>query len=378
MNRKPTKKVIHKCYAKDWDFKTNRIKNKVKNSAHTNNFLSEEFNKAEKKLYEVRQGNATVSTILQDKEVITLHDALQSEMNRFKKEKKTGAYKRYEGYQKQLAEHFGSKELDIRKVNLNWYQDLAVFLANEIREDGKVVKKKNNGSVVQLKIKVFRRLIETYSGTSPTQDIKKFKVTSNKPVKQKLNALELLRIEQLDLSNNPHLEAVRDLFLLQVYLRGARVGSILMAYPHQFKDGRYTALNSDGKKNVSAKLIPKAQAIVDKYIGKHERLFPLYEWQPNPKATDFENKRRMIKKKEASTTIVNKLLKRIAKLAEIDKPLSSHIARHTYARMAINKVSNPMQSMELLGHSTLAIHQGYLADIRKDDELDDLNDDIFS
>jgi len=36
-----------------------------------------------------------------------------------------------------------------------------------------------------------------------------------------------------------------------------------------------------------------------------------------------------------------------------------------------------MVTMELLGHSSLSIHQGYLNDIRKDDVLDQAADDIF-
>jgi integrase len=64
-------------------------------------------------------------------------------------------------------------------------------------------------------------------------------------------------------------------------------------------------------------------------------------------------------------------------MAGIQKPLSSHIARHTFARMAIDKINNPMVTMELLGHSSLAVHQQYLNDIRKEDVLDQAADDIF-
>jgi len=64
-------------------------------------------------------------------------------------------------------------------------------------------------------------------------------------------------------------------------------------------------------------------------------------------------------------------------MADIKKPLSSHIARHTFARMAIDKVKNPMVTMELLGHSSLSVHQAYLNDIRKDDQLDNAADEIF-
>lgn len=56
-------------------------------------------------------------------------------------------------------------------------------------------------------------------------------------------------------------------------------------------------------------------------------------------------------------------------MAGIMKPVSSYIARHTFARMAIDKINNPMVTMERLGHSSPAVYQQYLNDIRKDDQL---------
>lgn len=370
-------KVIHKCKEIDWDAKNNKVKSKVVNSAHINNFLSEEYAKAERMLFKIRQGEATVNEVFEDKNIITLDYALGQELERFKAEKKTGAYKRFEGYKLQLLEHYNSAHTDITSVNIKWFEKLARFFSDELVIGGKVVKKANSNNVVQVKIKVIRRVIAKYSGITPSDDVQQFRVKTTKPIKQKLSSTELDRIEALQLTPGSLEDVVRDIFFLQIYLRGARIGSILQAYSEQFDNGRYVAVNAGGKNNVGAKLIPKAQAIVDKYYGKHERLFPIYKWQPDPKAGEFENKRRSIKKKEASTAIVNKVLKVLAEKAEINKPLSSHIARHTYARMAIDKINNPMITMELLGHSDLKVHQGYLNDIRKDDELDKANDDIF-
>lgn len=64
----------------------------------------------------------------------------------------------------------------------------------------------------------------------------------------------------------------------------------------------------------------------------------------------------------------------------ITKPLSSRMARRTFAKikMAIDKINNPMITMELLGHTSLAIHQQYLKNLRQEEILDDAADDIFS
>lgn len=377
INRKRKRKVIHKCKEGEWDFKNNKLKSKVVNSAHINNYLSEEFVKAERMLFKVRNGEMSINELFQDREIVSLDFALTQEMERFVKEKKTGAYTRFKGYRDQLRDYFDSVHTDITRIDLKWFEKLVLFLSNDLVIDGRVAKKANKSNVVQVKIKTIRRVIAKYSGIAVPDEIQRFRVQTTKTTKVKLTRLELARIEALDLGSDPVLDIVRDIFLLQVYLRGARVGSILLAYSHQFKEGRYIAENDGGKHNVGAKLIPQAQAIVDKYIDKYERLFPLYKWSPDPAVSEFENKRKSMKRKEAATSRVNAGLKEIAKRAGIDKPLSSHIARHTYARMAIDKINNPMITMELLGHSDLKVHQGYLNDIRKDDELDAANDDIF-
>lgn len=377
MNRIRKKKIIHQCKREEWDFRNHQIKAKVRNSALANNYLAEEYFKAEADLFRLRKGEISFDDLFREKTVMTLDDALAQELERFKAEKKTGAYKRFEGYKEVLKQYFNSDSVDITAVDIRWFEKLAMFFSQELVVKGKIVKKANSNNVVQVKIKAIRQVIAKYSGVRPSEDIQRFRVRTTRTVKQKLTGEELDRIEALDLVPGSLEDVVRDIFFLQIYLRGARIGSILQAYSEQFDNGRYVAVNAGGKNNVGAKLIPKAQAIVDKYYGKHERLFPIYKWQPDPKASEFENKRRSIKKKESATTIMNKVLKELAAKAGINKPLSSHIARHTYARMAIDKINNPMITMELLGHSDLKVHQGYLNDIRKDDELDKANDDIF-
>lgn len=377
VNGIPKRKTIHKCLEKDWDKKAKRVKSKAVNSVYINSLISEKYAEAERELIKVMNGQEPSGQFFKMEPFISLDSVIELELQRFKAEKKISPHSHLLGYQIQLNQFTDIKKLNILHMDLAWYEKFATFLSLELVKDGKVVKKPNIGSTAQKKVKTIRRMVEKHSKVKSSEDVKSFKVPSKKSVKQKLSPDELKRIEDLELPTDQQISVVRDLFLLQVYLRGSRVGALLMAYSDQFKDGRYVAANGTGKNNVGSKLIPRAQQIVDKYYGKYERLFPIYTWQPNPKLSDFDNEKSKQKKKEASTSIVNKYLRKLAVLAEIDKPISSHIARHTFARMAINKINNPMVTMELLGHKSLAVHQDYLNDIRRDDMLDQANDDIF-
>lgn len=212
-------------------------------------------------------------------------------------------------------------------------------------------------------------MILRYSHKGVTKEIKAITVSTTKTIKQKLTADEVNAIESLPLADGDQITAVRDLYIMQIYLRGIRVGDLLQARCADFKEGVFTYTDDKTGKTASMNLIPRAQVIVDKYTGKHERLFPFFNWSPVKALSKFDNGRARLKHKEVCTTVVNKFLKVIAIMADIKKPLSSHIARHTFARMAIDKINNPMITMELLGHTSLADHQQYLNDIRKDDVL---------
>lgn len=360
---KVKKKVLTRCKREDWDFKTNRVKNKVVNSARINRFLSDEFAKAEADLYDLKSGIKSISEIFKEKSKFSLEQAFQSELERLAKEFKSGYYDKILAIKKQIKD----TSIDVAHIDEKWFGKMI----NHLTELG------NSQNTIKKKIKLMRGIILRYSAKGVTKEIKAVTIATTKPVKQKLTSAEVGAIQALELPDEM-INVVRDIFLMQVYTRGARVGDILQAYSKNFENGRFIYVDDKTGKEMNVKLIPAAQSIVDKYFDKYERLFPLFTWTPNKKLTPFENERERLKRKEICTTVVNKHLKVIAAMAGIKKPVSSHIARHTFARMAIDKINNPMVTMELLGHSSLAVHQNYLNDIRKDDMLDAATDDIFS
>jgi integrase/recombinase XerD len=367
VNGKPKRKSVYKCHAKDWDPKLCRVKSKSKNAAYINNYLSEVFIEAERQLFKVNKGEISPATFFNPKSKLTLRQAFELELKRLEGDLKTAPYRKVESFINQLPQFTDIDSIRVSDIDLYWFEEMAA----KMKGIG------NKASTVQKKIKTIRSIIVRFSDKEVSQDIKDFKVPAKRAIKQKWTENELARFENLVLPEDSLLKVVQDFFMLQIYLRGSRVGALLMAYSEQFKDGRYNAITEDGKNNVGAKLIPKAQEIVDRYYGKYERLFPIFQFTPNPKLSDFMNKRNMIKKKESCTSLINNNLKKLSGMADIEKPASSHLARHIYTKKAIGKINNPMITMELLGHKSLAVHQGYLNDIRRDDVLDQANQDIF-
>lgn len=76
------------------------------------------------------------------------------------------------------------------------------------------------------------------------------------------------------------------------------------------------------------------------------------------------------------TAMINLRLKKIALLADIDKKLSSHIARHSFADIARKKGMKIYDISKALGHTSLAITEKRLSGF-DDDALEGAMERIF-
>ena len=64
----------------------------------------------------------------------------------------------------------------------------------------------------------------------------------------------------------------------------------------------------------------------------------------------------------AKTALINKCLKQIATEAGIDKNVSMHISRHSFAKAAKTKGLDNLSVKDLLAHSNIAVTERYMGD----------------
>jgi site-specific recombinase XerD len=69
----------------------------------------------------------------------------------------------------------------------------------------------------------------------------------------------------------------------------------------------------------------------------------------------------LYKLKQSKAALINRNLKDLADIAEIEINLTSHISRHSYADILREKKVSIYDIMNLLGHSDIKITQRYLA-----------------
>lgn len=182
----------------------------------------------------------------------------------------------------------------------------------------------------------------------------RFKPKLEKTTRCFLTAEELDRIENLSLGN-PIMERHRDIFVFCCYAGGMRISDALMLRNGDVCDGRVQFVIRKTGEQITNLLPGKALAIYNKHLnGGKTYLFGLISdyIEPNdPIAID-----RAI---SGATAAINKSLKIIAKEASIQKVLSSHVARHTFATLALQKEIPLPIVQRILGHANIRETQIY-------------------
>lgn len=206
-----------------------------------------------------------------------------------------------------------------------------------------------------------------------------FKLPSRKTKghKKKLTKEELEKFAAAPVKPGTIIEQAKDCFLLSVYLRGIRISDMIQLKESHFKKDRIIYLSSKNEKLFDIKLIPEAQAIVNKYKTGKEYLFTFFTWKPDPGKTEGDNNVALADYLIKATSNINTKLTDIAERAGLDKTVRTHIARHTFAKIAADNITDRRVTMALMGHSDLKVHQDYINDVLSTDELDDAVDGLF-
>jgi site-specific recombinase XerD len=217
-----------------------------------------------------------------------------------------------------------------------------------------------------------------FTTADPLQFLEFKEVRVRKP---KLTAEQIRMMEDIELDGR---EAdARNTFLLQFYAYGTRISDALLwkkADVHKRADGLYLEYTSMKTGDlITVRLSGRGRVLVEQYQKSVDGPF-LLPWLARftelPNLSDNENKVRLIKQIESKTELVNKALKRVAKKAGIELNLSTHIARHSFANLADERVADKRKISAALGHSKFATTEIYLKELRQSD-VNDAMDAVF-
>ena len=190
---------------------------------------------------------------------------------------------------------------------------------------------------------------------------RKYKLSKlkGKGVKKALNMEQVMKIVNLNLKKHYTLTNSRHYFVFSFYIRGMNFADMMKLTWKDIHEDRIFYTRSKTKGNFMVKILPPVQEILDFYkeysLGT-KYVFPIL-LRDNLTPTQLENRKKKTIQK------YNKDLKEIAKICKIDKPLSSYVARHSYANCLKQKGVATDVISESMGHQNIAITQAYLKEL---------------
>lgn len=184
--------------------------------------------------------------------------------------------------------------------------------------------------------------------------------------KRAISREELSRIVNLrfDAKSERHLEIARDIFMFSFYCRGISFVDIILLKKKDIVSDTITYFRQKGKQPVRVSITTQMQELMDKYTCDTEYLFPILNpLSPQP----------LYKQYKLALKRINYGLKSVGKRAGVKYPLTTYMARHSWATLA-KSLGIPVSFIsEGLGHTSERTTLIYLKEIDSS-TLDKINE----
>lgn len=187
-------------------------------------------------------------------------------------------------------------------------------------------------------------------------------------IKIGLTVEEVKRIEALELPQGSLENHARNIWLFSYYFAGMRVSDVLRLKRSDFQNDRLFYSMGKNAKAGSLKTPEKALRIMAQYEqNDKDLLFP-----DLLVVEDLNNAYDVQRKISYAVKQINTYLEDVARAAEISKPLTMHISRHTFGNISGDKI--PLQMLQkLYRHTDIKTTIGYQANFMFKDADDALN-----
>lgn len=237
-----------------------------------------------------------------------------------------------------MRKRFGVSDMNIEKLDISFIRNFDNYLRLTYR-----IKPNTIAKCLKQVNKVIRYAIEMrYVNSNPFDG---YKIKYNKSDRGYLSPQELKLLEEKVIKIR-RLERVRDVFVFVCYtgLAFKDLSGLSRSYIQKGIDGRNWLIFDRSKTGIKARIpiLPKAQAILEKYAQDTECII----------------KKKMLP--VASNQKMNSYLIEIAELCGIEKKITMHIGRHTFATTVTLANGIPIETVQrMLGHQDLSTTQIY-------------------
>jgi len=355
-------KTICKVPDKDWDSKNKKVKRSHSSYINLNALISEEFQKYEKRYFDLlaKNKNFKASDVFEDEKLNdeNLVSAFDRYLVHISQNLELSTIEKYRSFYYFLQSCFNTE-------NVTDIDDgLVMKIVGKLKANG------NNQNSIFRRISFFKSFVKWANKEFNLRIDVENPAKKHKSKKEKLTVEEITLLAQFDLSKfGKKIQIARDIFLMQYYLYGSRVSDVLRLRLDDVKPDRINIVQHKTKAIVSVKLSQSIKDIIDKYKGQSLFfVFPeLDRFMPDVTHKNIDS----------VVALMNKNLRIVAHACGIEKHISTHVARHSFATNADKVVMDKRHISKALGHSTFKMTENYLSDLR-DDEIDDSMSELYN
>ena len=378
-DRRTTYKTLLHIDPKYWDENGQCIKKQSPNAELLNATIAKKRANIEQDICMLNLANDAVSitTIrnkINDRTSFDLFEYADKYINRLFKDGKHATYKKYKSVLKKLCVYVKKDTLPIKSITPDFIKQYEKYLMDS---------KGNNRNTTTVNMKTLAKLVgDIYRDNNLDESNNPFKNLKFKREQTDRVYLELEDIKKI-LNFRVRLQSplydTRELFLFECFT-GIRISDILTLKWKNVTDKEITIRMRKTGKVLTIPLQNVAKSILD----KRKKILENNQVQIYPEKYVFNILRVDVDKASAqdilnaigvATATVNKRLKLIAKKVGIDKKLSTHTARHSFATMLVTGDVSISIIRELLGHGDIRVTQIYaqVTSQKKEEAINILN-----
>lgn len=371
-DRRTTYKTLLHINPKYWDVKGQCVKKQHPNAELFNVTIAKKKASLEQDacLLTLANDSVSISTIrnkINDRTSFDLFEYADKHIEQLCQEGKHATYKKNKSVIKKLRFYVGKDTLPVKSITLDFVKQYEHFLMNNIG---------NNRNTTTVNMKALAKMVgdifRNYDMDETSNPFRKVKFKREQTDRAFLEIEDIKKIQNLKFKLGSPLFDARELFLFECFT-GMRISDILSLKWKNVTDKEITiSMRKTGKplsipqSNVAQFILNKKREIMENSGGQ----ITLEKYVFNILKVDVEkvSAQDALNAISSATAIINRQLKIIAEKASINKNLSTHVGRHSFATMLVTGDVNLLTVRDLLGHGDVRVTQIYAKVISKKKE----------
>lgn len=286
---------------------------------------------------------------------ITIEDGFKAEIERLESLGKINSATKHK-YALQVLDGYKPTTMALEAIDLDYLKGLELYLRQRGNNDNSIAtrfaifKAIYNKAVKEGKVAVKQNPFSIYQVGSLWAKTRKRAIDKD-------DIQRLIDLEITEGHTTEYRRLAKDLFLFSYFTAGMNFGDIARLRYKDILRGRVNYSRHKTQKLLSFQLVPMALQILEKYgtAGHGEDyIFPILNRHEHTSPQQIFNRLHKVLRK------VNRELKVLGEMIGLGMPLTTYVARHTYATVLKRSGVSVALISESLGHSDLSTTQIYL------------------